>query len=268
MVIFGLICCVLCGITAGLIWRYLQHKAESLAHTTKSSFIVPWLITIVCSVIFLFNRITSPAGLDFSFYNTLLISALVVSTILCLISTFKRVEFLGLFVLPITLVCIGLNVILLQPRAPILLSAGILVHIVTSIVAFSILCLGAIQAILLLVQDRQLKTHTSPGILRAIPSLHENETTLFQSIGLGVVVLAISLGTGFIYLDDIFGQHLIHKTILSSLAWVVFVTLLWGRVQFGWRGPTAIRWTLGGFTFLILAYFGSKFVLELILNRT
>jgi ABC-type uncharacterized transport system permease subunit len=47
---------------------------------------------------------------------------------------------------------------------------------------------------------------------------------------------------------------------------VVFVVLLWGRFQFGWRGATAVRWYLGGFTFLILAYYGSKFVLELILN--
>ena len=68
-----------------------------------------------------------------------------------------------------------------------------------------------------------------------------------------------------IHIEDIFAQDLAHKTILSSLAWVVFVILLWGRMQFGWRGTTAIRWSLSGFTFLILAYFGSKFVLELIL---
>jgi ABC-type uncharacterized transport system permease subunit len=101
--------------------------------------------------------------------------------------------------------------------------------------------------------------------LRALPSLHESETLLFQTISLGVAILTIALVEGFIYVEDIFAQHLVHKTFLSSLAWVVFVILLWGRMQFGWRGTTAIRWSLSGFTFLILAYFGSKFVLELIL---
>ena len=251
-----------------LIWNYLTRKAEGTTDPSKSVLIAMWLAGIVCTAAYLTNRLYGPEGLDFSFYNTLLISGLVVCATLWLVCIFKPVEFLGLLVLPVTILFIGLNVFFYEPRGSINLSLGIQAHIVTSIVAFSILCLGAIQAILLLVQDRQLKNHTSPGILRAIPSLHENETILFQSIGLGVMILTLSLATGFIYLEDVFAQHLIHKTTLSSLAWVVFVVLLWGRSQFGWRGPTAIRWTLGGFTFLILAYFGSKFVLELILHRT
>jgi ABC-type uncharacterized transport system permease subunit len=55
--------------------------------------------------------------------------------------------------------------------------------------------------------------------------------------------------------------------VLSLIAWAVFATLLWGHWKFGWRGRTAIRWTLGGFVFLMLAYFGSKMVLELMLGR-
>jgi ABC-type uncharacterized transport system permease subunit len=59
----------------------------------------------------------------------------------------------------------------------------------------------------------------------------------------------------------------VHKTILSILAWILFAVLLWGRWKFGWRGQTAVRWTLGGFGFLILAYLGSKFVQEILLHR-
>jgi ABC-type uncharacterized transport system permease subunit len=70
-----------------------------------------------------------------------------------------------------------------------------------------------------------------------------------------------------LFLDDIFAQHLVHKTVLSIASWVIFGVLLWGRRKFGWRGRTAIHWTLSGFAFLILAYFGSKMVLELILQR-
>jgi len=68
-------------------------------------------------------------------------------------------------------------------------------------------------------------------------------------------------------LQDMFAQHLVHKTILSISAWLVFVTLIWGRWRYGWRGRMAIRWTLSGLFTLLLAYFGSKLVLELILNR-
>lgn len=68
------------------------------------------------------------------------------------------------------------------------------------------------------------------------------------------------------FLEDIFAQHLAHKTSLAVMAWVVFAILLWGRHQLGWRGHTAIRWTLAGFCLLMLAYFGSKLVREFILN--
>jgi ABC-type uncharacterized transport system permease subunit len=94
------------------------------------------------------------------------------------------------------------------------------------------------------------------------------EALLFQMISTGVIFLTVSLLSGFIFIDDLFAQHLVHKTVLSILAWLIFSALLFGRMRYGWRGQTAIQWTLIGFTSLLLAYFGSKMVLELILNRT
>lgn len=86
-------------------------------------------------------------------------------------------------------------------------------------------------------------------------------------IGGGFALLSLALVSGFVFLDNIFAQQMVHKTVLSIAAWAVFGILLWGRWRYGWRGRTAIRWTLSGFTALVLAYFGSKVVLELILNR-
>ena len=94
------------------------------------------------------------------------------------------------------------------------------------------------------------------------------EKLLFQLIGAGFVLLSISLISGLLFVEDLFAQHLVHKTVLSIIAWFVFGILLAGRIWQGWRGQTAIRWTLGGFLALMLAYFGSKIVLELILNRS
>ena len=80
--------------------------------------------------------------------------------------------------------------------------------------------------------------------------------------------MTVSLVSGFVFLDDMLAQHLAHKTVLSILAWLVFAGLLAGRWLAGWRGQLAVRWTLGGFLSLMLAYFGSKMVLELILGRS
>jgi ABC-type uncharacterized transport system permease subunit len=93
------------------------------------------------------------------------------------------------------------------------------------------------------------------------------ESLLFQMLGAGIVFLTISLASGFLFIEDLFAQHLVHKTVLSILAWIIFTGLLIGRSRYGWRGQTAIKWTLIGFVLLLLAYFGSKLVLELILHR-
>ncbi|EDN66789.1 Cytochrome c assembly protein [Beggiatoa sp. PS] len=86
-------------------------------------------------------------------------------------------------------------------------------------------------------------------------------------IAVGFGFLSLSLISGMVFLEDIFAQHLVHKTALSIVAWCVFAILLFGRWRYGWRGKTAIRWTLSGFVALMLAYFGTKMVLELILHR-
>ena len=80
-------------------------------------------------------------------------------------------------------------------------------------------------------------------------------------------MLSLSLATGLMFLYDIFTQHLAHKTVFSIVAWIIFGILLWGHWSKGWRGKMLINWTIGGFVCLVLAYFGSKLVLEIILKR-
>ena len=93
------------------------------------------------------------------------------------------------------------------------------------------------------------------------------EALLFEFVLVGEILLTLSIITGFIFLENIFAQHLAQKTFFSMLAWLVYAFLLIGKYKLGWRGNTAIRWTLAGFLFLMLAYFGSKLVLEMILHR-
>ncbi|MGR9000150.1 MAG: cytochrome C assembly family protein, partial [Gammaproteobacteria bacterium] len=101
----------------------------------------------------------------------------------------------------------------------------------------------------------------------SLPPLQTMESLLFQMLATGLFFLTISLVSGFVFIEDVFAQHLAHKTVLSILAWLIFSALLIGRSRYGWRGQIAIQWTLIGFVSLLLAYFGSKLVLEIILKR-
>ncbi|MDP2227874.1 MAG: cytochrome c biogenesis protein CcsA, partial [Moraxellaceae bacterium] len=146
------------------------------------------------------------------------------------------------------------------------LTRGAESHILLSILAYSVLSIAAAQAVLLAVQDRQLRQHRR-GLLHALPPLQTMESLLFGMIGTGFVLLTLAIISGLLTLDNLFAQHLAHKTVLTLAAWCVFAVLLGGRHFGGWRGATAIRFTLWGFGLLLLGFYGSKIVLELILQR-
>ena len=132
--------------------------------------------------------------------------------------------------------------------------------------AYSILIIAGIQAVLVYLQNKQLKNHNTSGLVKALPPLQTMDALLFEMIWIGMLLLTIAFFVGWPYITDIKEQHLLHKTALSIMSWIIYATLLFGRFRFGWRGITASRWTLAGTGFLILAYFGSKFVLELVLQ--
>lgn len=151
------------------------------------------------------------------------------------------------------------------PASP---APGLLAHILLSILAYAMLTIAAMQAVVLAIQERELKHRHVRGLLNALPALQVMEQLLFEVIALGMLILTAAIVTGLWFIDDIFAQHLVHKTTLSIAAWLIFGTLLWGHHRWGWRGATAVRWTLCGFVVLMAGYFGSKLVLELILQRT
>ena len=140
-------------------------------------------------------------------------------------------------------------------------------HILLSMGAAALLFAAAVTALLLVFLDRRLRSRRLADLPAALPPLDALETVMFRLIGAGFGLLTLALLTGFVFVTDLFAQHLAHKTLLSLIAWVLFGVLLIGRLRFGWRGRAAVRWTLSGFAFLALSYFGSKFVLEYLLDR-
>jgi len=205
---------------------------------------------------------------NFSFLSVSSLAGLLIVGILLLAALTKPVDKLGVILFPLSAILVLLKLVLPEEaHALTIRSWQMNVHILASMLAYSFLNLAALQALLLALQDWHLRTRHAKGLIRSLPPLQTMEKLLFQLIGAGFVLLSFSLLSGFLFVENLFAQHLVHKTVLSLLAWLVFGTLLAGRIKQGWRGQTAIRWTLGGFAALMLAYFGSKIVLEWILNR-
>ena len=216
----------------------------------------------------LYQELFTLGGLNLSFFNAVSLAAWTMAGLLLISALSKPVENLAILALPLAAITVLLD--LRFPGSRLLSEdAGwqLRLHVLTSMLAYSLLTLASAQAILLAVQDNHLRRHHPGGFIRALPPLQTMESLLFEMIGVGFALLSVALITGFVYLEDMFAQHLVHKTVLSIVAWCAFAMLLWGRFRFGWRGRKAIRWTLVGFAVLMLAYFGSKAVIELILRR-
>ena len=147
------------------------------------------------------------------------------------------------------------------------LSWQVTLHVLISLLAAGVLTLAAVQAMALAIQERLLRVHAAASRWRRLPPLQLMERLLFQLVAVGFALLSLTLLTGLWFIEDWMAQHLAHKTVLSIVAWLVFGILLWGRWRHGWRGRTAIRWALSGYALLILAYFGTKIILEQVLQK-
>ena len=140
-------------------------------------------------------------------------------------------------------------------------------HVMLATLAFAFMTVAAVLAVALALLEKRLRRRQPLGPLAALPPMESLERSMFQAIGAGFALLSLALFSGFFFVDNLFAQHLLHKTVLACSAWVIFGILLAGRAKFGWRGRTAVNWTLGGFALLGLAYFGSKLILENVLGR-
>jgi ABC-type uncharacterized transport system permease subunit len=224
------------------------------------------VLVFVAHGVLLYGAVLGNARLDLSLSNTLSLLGWLLGA--AALGALARAPLRGLaaLLLPLAGLCAlatGMG------RADATRSHGWLIdaHIALSLVASAALTVAALLALLMLVQDRRLRAHRLGGLMTLLPALETMERVLFATIGIGLGLLSLALFSGAIYIEDLFSQHLAHKTILSICAWLVFALLLLGRWRFGWRGRTAVYWTLGGYGILALAYFGSRLVLEQVLGR-
>jgi ABC-type uncharacterized transport system permease subunit len=207
-------------------------------------------------------------GVNLHFFAALSLVGLVIAALTLLVNLFRPVAGLGVVVFPLAAALLAIDTWLAPQTAPLPIEWQIKLHVAFALLGYGILSIAALLAILLALQERALRMHRlDSGLIRALPPLTLTESLLFRLIGAGFVLLTLTLLSGVLFVDNLFAQHLLQKTVLSIAAWCVFGVLLFGRWRWGWRGRRAVRLTLAGMVVLLLAFFGSKFVLELVLKR-
>lgn len=151
-------------------------------------------------------------------------------------------------------------------------------HIAVAVLAYSTLTIAAFHAVLMALQESRLHQRGAPGknggwfnaAIERLPALLTMEKLLFRLIGFGFALLTLTVLSGTVFSEQLFGVAFRwdHKTVFTLLSWLLFGALLAGRRMRGWRGRTALSFTLSGFATLFLAYVGSRFVLEVVLHRS
>jgi ABC-type uncharacterized transport system permease subunit len=142
-------------------------------------------------------------------------------------------------------------------------------HVLMAMLAYSLFTIAALHAGLISLVEKRLHHAKLPRILKSMPPLMTMESLLFRVIGIGFVILTVTVVSGILFSEQVFGQpfQFTHKVLFGLISWLVFGGLLVGHHFYGWRGHTAVRLTLSGFAFLLLAYLGTQFVLQVILQR-
>lgn len=231
-----------------------------------------WVVLGLGLAAFALHAITSAqqtfvsGGFDFSLMRVSSIVFLTINLIVLLSSIQRPVFSLLLPLQPLAALVVGVSLVLdssMEPWSTLPPAMGF--HVIVSILAYSLLTLSVFQALLVGFQNLQLHHRHPGGLVRILPPLQTMEALLFEILWAGFLLLTISLLSGFLYHEDFLGRNVLHKAVFSMIGWVVYAILLWGHHTRGWRGMIAIRWTVGGFTALALAYWGTKLVIEYIL---
>ena len=225
-------------------------------------------MALLCHCVVAVHSVGGEGGLSLGFYTISALMFLAINLLCVLLMVRRPLQNLLIILFPLSAMSVLVSTLAPETAAITTdLPGGLLLHIGSSILAYALLTLAAAQSALVAAQDYQLRHRHTRGIVQILPPLQLMEKMLFELLAAGVLLLTLAIISGFIFVDDIFAQSLVHKTTLTLVAWVLFTVLLWGHYKLGWRSQTAVRLTLAGFAALMLAFFGSKLVLELVLQR-
>ncbi|MEJ2566767.1 MAG: cytochrome c biogenesis protein CcsA [Gammaproteobacteria bacterium] len=234
----------------------LRLAKGALAVRYKGVFLTLGFGAIVLHAWVLYQNLFVVNGLNMGIFNAMSLLSWIIVSVILVTSFTQPVENLGIAAFPLAAMALTLELVFpSSPEAHLVskdVPAGLKIHILVSILSYSLFTIAACQAFLLSLQNKHLHSKRPGGFIRALPPLETMEALLFSLLWTGIITLTVSIITGFIFLDNMFAQHVVHHTVLAMASWVVYAVLLAGRRFFGWRSTTAL---------------GSKWVLEVLLGR-
>jgi ABC-type uncharacterized transport system permease subunit len=259
---------------AGYFWRrhWTRSDGETATHTSFNS-VEHYMVAVplILHATLVSQSVFADDGLHLGIGNAISTILMLSVMIYWLGNFFYKLDGLQLLVLPVAALACLLPVVF-PPSAPLSNTAftAFKIHLLIAILAYSLFTIAALHVLLMALLERQLHGGSMPMVLQKMPPLLTLEALLFRIIWTGFVLLTLTLVSGVVFSEELFGRavRFNHKTVFGVLSWLIFAALLGGRHIYGWRGRVAVRWTLAGFLTLVLAYIGSKFVLEIILGRT
>ena len=249
-------------------WRgpLLDRPGGGLGATER----VLLLAALVAHAVSLRMALSEGSSMRFGFAIALSVMLWLAIALYWIESFYARME--GLQAIGLPAAAVGAMLPVLFPEAHVLNNAGspaFRMHFLMAMLAYSLFTLAALHALLMAAAEKGLHRGRISPLLAGLPPLLTMEALLFRLIHVAFVLLTLTLLSGIFFSESLFGKALTfnHKTVFAILSWVIFAALLAGRHLRGWRGRVALRWTLAGFAALLLAYVGSRFVLEVILGR-
>jgi ABC-type uncharacterized transport system permease subunit len=218
----------------------------------------------------LYQHIFASAELRFGFAQALSAMTFLAVALYWIESLFYPLDGMEPLVLPLAALAVPLPAVFpgLASSGAYSQAGAFKLHLALAMIAYGLFVIALLHATLMAVAERQLHLKSGFAVMK-LPPLLTLEKLLFRVIGAAFVFLTLTLATGIAFSETLFGRALRadHKTVFAVLSWITFGLLLAGRWLYGWRGRTATRFTLGGFVLLVLAYVGSRFVLEVVLHR-
>lgn len=256
----------------GLAWRDLP-QLSSIAQAANRTIYALKGLTVLLLIIhgtLLYVAIITVQGINLNFANALSTVAWLAVLLYSLGSWLRWLPGTAVMIMPVAALCSLLPLIFTQARWLLHLDKPWAeIHILVAFAAYSLFILAALQALLLMMLERRLHSAQLELFGSSSPPLLSLERFLFRLIAAAFALLTVTLFSGMLFSEAVFSQpfKVTHKTFFGLLSWLIFAGLLFGRYRYGWRGRTALRWILTGSALLLLAYAGSKFVLEIILRR-
>jgi len=249
-----------------LITRYIRVNNNQIGNKrplTLASIIA--VIGMITHLIYAYNISFINQTLNFSTHSMLVLISGVVVLIYHIGSLLMPIRRLGVLFFP--LVILSLLFTLIWDSSTVInlsTSTYLTAHILISILAYSLLSIATVQGLLYIYQERQIKHRATPTMLMALPPLQTMEQLLFRLISIGFIFLTLTLFSGAIFSQEIFGKPFVfkHHTLLAFLGWIVFAVVLFKRFKYGMRGSQAVILTFIGFLLIQLGYFGTKIVSE------